>query len=427
MIEIATIKLWSQPVGVVSWDANKGIGVFEFYPRFKKSGLDVSPFMMPISSRTNTFSFPDLRDTSFQGLPGLLADSLPDRFGNELINSWLLSKGRPEGSLNPVEKLCFIGTRSIGAMEFEPATPKQNDKSKLLEIDSMISLVSEIMLHKRTLKANLKNQKGALKNILQVGTSAGGQRAKAIIAYNTKAGDVRSGHGTIPKGFEHYILKFDGVKDKVLGSSGGWGKVEMAYHKMALAAGIDMMPSLLIHENKRAHFITKRFDRVGANGKLHAQTFGALKHHDYNNPTRYSYEDLFATTIQLGCRDHLPQLFRRMVFNVLSMNCDDHVKNFSFLMDRAGNWSLSPAYDICHSYNPNSPWTSQHNLSVGGKRAKINVSDLKKFADSFRINKTDVIIDDVSRVVKNWESFAQEQKVATPIMKDIKRTLGLVV
>ena len=423
MITTATVKIWSHQVGVVQWDPTTGVASFEYFPKFTKSNLQLSPFKMPTSSIGNVFYFPALRDTSFHGLPGLLADSLPDRFGNELINSWLLSQNRPQNSMNPVEKLCFIGSRSMGAMEFIPATPRQSDKSTKLEIDSLISLASDILMQKKTLKENLKTNKDALRQILRVGTSAGGQRPKAIIAYNIETAEVRSGQGETPEGFEHYILKFDGVKDKVLGAAKGWGKIEMAYHKMAVCAGIEMMPCFLIYENKRAHFVTKRFDRKGAKTKIHTQTFGALQHFDYNNPTSYSYEELFTTAINLGCRIQLSELYRRMVFNVFGRNCDDHVKNFSFIMDKTGKWSLSPAYDICHSFNPESTWTKHHNLGVLGKRVDIQENDLLKFADNFKIDHPRRIITEVKESIKKWETFAKIVGVSPVLTKEIKRTL----
>src|SRR6185503_1196916 len=318
---------------------------------FKNLNWDIAPLMMPIGSAQNIFRFPALRKKTdpsldtFKGLPGLLADMLPDRYGSELINLWLAQQGRPPDSMNPVEMLCFIGTRGMGALEFEPVILQESKRTFSIEIDSLVETAQKMLSKKKTFVTNLhEDDEKALLEILRIGTSAGGARPKAVIAYNEHTGEVRSGQTNAPKGFEHWLIKLDGVSDVQLGTSQGWGRVEMAYYHMATACGIDMMPSKLLEENGRAHFMTKRFDRENGSIKHHVQTFCALKHFDYNAVTSFSYEQLFQAMRELK----LPypaaeQMFRRMVFNVLARNCDDHTKNFAFRLRKEDKWELAPA------------------------------------------------------------------------------------
>ncbi len=426
MITKAFIHLWNKRVGAVSWDPATGVGAFEYDAAFVKSGLDPSPIKMPIDTGRTIFSFSELRDLqTFRGLPGLLADSLPDKFGNALINAWLARNGRPTNSLNPVEILCFTGTRGMGALEFEPATPKSNAVSSKVEISSLVEIAGTILSGKKKVKGKLKaDEEKALMDILKIGSSAGGARAKAVIAYNPKTGGVRAGQAAAPKGYSHWLIKFDGVIDTQFGASSGYGRVEMAYYLMAKDAGIEMMECRLLEENGRAHFMTRRFDRVRATSKLHVQSFCAMQHYDFNDMNSYSYEQLFETMRILGLPyPQAEQLYRRMAFNVMGRNCDDHTKNFAFIMDKNGEWNLSPAFDVCHAYRPGSEWVSQHSLSVNGKRKNITREDLIYVARQMNIKRAERILNEVAEAVKMWDVYATQVNVEGKLKRAIEKTL----
>jgi serine/threonine-protein kinase HipA len=434
MISSAYIHLWGKRVGAIAWDDTIHLGSFEFEPSFLSQKFDLAPLKMPISqARGRIFSFPELsKTTTFKGLPGLLSDVLPDKYGNTLINAWLAQQGRPANSLNPVEILCFIGKRGMGALEFEPAEPQSGKAATTIEMNHLVQIAQEIMMGRKEFQTNLNvDEQKALSQILKIGTSAGGARAKALIAFNEQTGELRSGQAEAPKGFTHWLIKFDGVVDTQLslgdgplGTSNGYGRVEMAYYKMALASGIDMMESRLLEEHGRAHFMTKRFDRLPNQGKLHVQSFCGMQHFDFMDVNAYSYEQLFQTMRILRLSyPEAEQLYRRMVFNVLARNCDDHTKNFAFTMNRDGQWHLSPAYDICHAYRPSSPWVSRQSLSVNGQRDRISTEDLLAVANSMNIKKPSQILDEIRTQVSRWELFAEEQQVPTPLLKAIQSTL----
>ena len=372
------------------------------------------------------FSFPDLvSNTTFKGLPGLLADVLPDKFGNQLISAWLAQNGRPENSLNPVELLCFIGTRGMGALEFEPVNFKSSQTAFTIEMDNLVKISQEVVNNSQDFETNLnQDEQKALLDILKIGTSAGGARPKAIIAYNKKTGVIKSGQAKAPKGFNHWLIKLDGVSDSQFGVSTGYGRVEMAYYLMAKACEIDMTESRLLEENGRAHFMTQRFDREDGDIKHHIQTFCAMQHFDFNNVNSYSYEQLFQTMRLLRLPyPQAEQMFRRMVFNVMARNCDDHTKNFAFRLRKDQDWELAPAYDICHAFRPGSEWVIQHVLSINGKRSNISKEDLLTIAKSMNTKKTTEIIQQISEVVKNWYYFAEETKVEPKLSNAIKSTL----
>lgn len=430
-MEVAEVKILGKLAGAVAWDQENGYAAFEFDPGFKRLGWDLAPLKMPVSENRNLFSFPELRKEinspfdTFKGLPGLLADALPDRYGNQLINLWLAQQGRPQDSMNPVEMLCFIGTRGMGALEFEPAVPKESKQSFSVEIDSLVATAQKILNQREAFSANFwEDEKQAVLDILKIGTSAGGARPKAVIAWNEKTGEVRSGQAKAPKGFEHWLIKLDGVSDVQLGSSTGYGRVEMAYYNMATACGIKMMPSRLLEENGRAHFMTKRFDREGGEVKHHVQTFCAMKHFDFNLVNSFSYEQLFQCMreLRLSYAD-AEQMFRRMVFNVIARNCDDHTKNFAFLLKQDGKWELAPAYDLCHAYRPSSEWVSQHALSINGKRKEITKADLLVIGESIRCKKASGIVDEINDTVNHWKNFADEVEVAPGLRDEIAKTL----
>jgi serine/threonine-protein kinase HipA len=426
MITTAYINLWSERVGAVAWDSNTQTASFEYDPKFIANKWDVAPLKMSLNQANQIFSFANLvRNTTFKGLPGLLADVLPDKYGNQLINAWLAQNGRPENSLNPVELLCFIGTRGMGALEFEPVNFKSNQTAFTIEMDNLVKITQEVVNNRQEFETNLNDdEQKALLDILKIGTSAGGARPKAIIAYNEKTGIIKSGQAKAPKGFNHWLIKLDGVSDSQFGASTGYGHVEMAYYLMAKACEIDMSESRLLEENGRAHFMTQRFDREDGDIKHHIQTFCAIQHFDFNNVNSYSYEQLFQTMRLLRLPyPQAEQMFRRMVFNVMARNCDDHTKNFAFRLRKNQDWELTPAYDICHAYRPGSEWVSQHALSINGKRNAITKEDLLTIAKSMNIKKATEIIQQTSEVIKNWTTFAEETKVEPKLKEAIKSTL----
>lgn len=430
-MQVAEVKIWGKLVGAVAWNTEMGFATFEYDPKFKQLGWDLAPLKMAISDNRNQFSFPELRKDknsvfdTFKGLPGLLADALPDKYGNQLINLWLAQQGRPIDSMNPVEKLCFIGSRGMGAMEFEPAVFKESKRAFSIEIDSLVSIAQKMLDKREAFSTNLKkDEEQAVLEILKIGTSAGGARPKALIAWNEKTGAVKSGQTKAPNGFEHWLIKLDGVSEEQLGGTHGYGRVEMAYYNMAIACGIEMMPSRLLEENGRAHFMTKRFDREGAEVKHHTQTFCALKHFDFNLVNSFSYEQLFQCMreLKLSYKD-AEQMFRRMVFNVIARNCDDHTKNFSFLLKKEGKWELAPAYDVCHAFRPGSEWVSQHALSINGKRKDITKADLLVVGKSINSKKASEIIDEINYTVNQWKTFANGVNVKTYLRDEIAKTL----
>lgn len=427
----AFVKIWGKLVGAVAWDEKSGIASFEYDSRFKTFGIDLSPFKMPIDKRQTIFSFPELRRNTqssfdtFKGLPGLLADVLPDKYGNQLINLYLAQNGRPADSMNPVEMLCFMGTRGMGALEFDPSMHKETVRTSSLELESMVELAQRLLSNKQSFKTNFINENDkAISEILKIGTSAGGARPKAVIAYNEKTGEVRSGQTNVPKGFQHWLIKLDGVSDVQVGASSGYGRVEMAYYNMAIASGINMMPSKLLQENGRAHFMTKRFDRDENNTKHHVQTFCALKHFDFNEVNSFSYEQLFQTMRELNLNyADAEQMYRRMVFNVLARNCDDHTKNFSFLLKENSKWELAPAYDICHAYKPQHQWVSQHALSINGKRKDFTNADLLQIGKSISCKNAASILEEIQEVVSQWKYYAKEVDLLPKIREEISKTL----
>ncbi|MFN4976094.1 MAG: type II toxin-antitoxin system HipA family toxin [Bacteroidota bacterium] len=427
----AFVHIWGTMVGAVAWDNSTSLATFEYDSGFKNKNWDLSPLKMPLQATKNIFNFPELKPEfnspfdTFKGLPGLLADVLPDKYGNQLINRWLAQNGRVPNSMNPVEMLCFIGTRGMGALEFEPAALKESKRTFSIEIDSLVDIAQKMLSNKSSFTTNLKKEdEQAIIEILKVGTSAGGARPKAVIAYNERTGEVRSGQTNAPKGFEHWLLKLDGVSDVQLGASSGYGRVEMAYYNMAIACGIDMMTSRLLEENGRAHFMTKRFDREDGDVKHHIQTLCAIQHYDYNAVSSFSYEQLFQTMRELKLSyPEAEQMFRRMVFNAIARNCDDHTKNFAFRLKKNGQWELAPAYDICHAYKPDHQWVSQHSLSMNGKRKGISKNDLLVIGKSIRCKHASIIIEEIESIIMNWKKFANEVGVSGKLRDAIDTTI----
>lgn len=413
--QIADVVLWGTRVGVVTWDIERQLGFFRYDPDFLSAPVEVAPLMMPKSS--SIYFFEGLNRSSFKGLPGMLADALPDKFGNQLIDRWLVEQDRDPASFSPVERLCYVGNRGMGALEFYPATAPQQLQQQVFDIEALVKQANQVLNDRRdfSVKWSDNHEHLALQAILQVGTSAGGARAKAIVAWNPHTQEVRSGQVEHSEGFQHWLLKFDGIgnnRDKELADPQGFGRIEYAYAEMAKAAGIEMTECRLLEENGRAHFMTRRFDRTESGKKLHMQSLCAIAHYDFNMAGAYAYEQAFRVVRQLKIdAEHasLTQLFRRMVFNVIARNQDDHTKNIAFLMDRRGRWSLAPAFDMTYAYNPAGQWTSQHQMSVNGKRDKFTEDDLVaagKKAD-LKPGQSRKIIDEVKTAVEEWPYFAK--------------------
>lgn len=430
MITEAFVKIWGMRVGAVIWDAQRSLALFEFDPKFLKAQIDLAPLTLPIANAGGrVFSFPELRSSeTFAGLPGLLADVLPDKFGNDLINAWLARSGRAANSMNPVERLCYTGSRGIGALEFEPTLSDIKTSSTKIDLEQLVDLAQNI-LHERTAwQGNLnEGEEKTLLDLIKIGTSAGGARAKAVIAYHPTTGEVRSGQGNVPDGFEHWLIKFDGVNDTQLGTSQGYGRVEMAYSLMAAACGISMAPCKLLEEGDRAHFMTKRFDRNANGDKVHMQSLCAMAHFDFQQVSIYAYEQLFGVMRSL----YLPysaaeQMFRRMVFNVMAKNCDDHTKNHAFILPKGGQWQLSPAFDVCHAFRPGSNWVSQQSLSVNGKRSGIKRNDFMEVAKAMNIKKAKQTIDEVAEACSQWPKFARQTEVPSKLSKAIHNTFETI-
>ncbi len=428
-VDTAMVHLWGDLVGAVSWLDDRQLGIFEYDPEFLKKGLDISPIHMGLEDARQgnaKFLFSALDKNTYLGLPGLLADALPDKFGNRLIDAWLARNDRGGTRFSPVERLCYTGKRGMGALEFSPTMIKKYDMPVPVEVSELTRLAQEMMTEHRVIDVALdeseKDNADAILDILRVGTSAGGARPKAVIAINQQ-GNVVSGQAQVPKGYDYWILKFDGVTELELGKSNGFGRVEYAYYLMAKAAGINMTECRLLEENGRAHFMTKRFDRINGE-KLHMHSLCGVGHFDFNQAGGYSYEQAFTVMrkLYLSKADAAEQ-YRRMLFNVLARNLDDHTKNIAFLMRPDGQWQLSPAYDMIYSHNPIGEWTNQHQMTVNGKRDNVTREDLIKIGESISLSKPDVILAEVVAAVEKWPVFARQTGVEKVMTKEIENAI----
>ncbi len=431
MSTLAEVRLWGRTIGAVSLQEGEDFASFEYDAAFAQSGIEVAPLVMPLSRRV--YRFPALSRQTFHGLPGLLADSLPDRFGNALIDAWLATQGRQADSFNAVERLCYTGERGMGALEFAPAIGPGAKQAARIEISQLVELASRVLTHRNNLQASFAAEGGeeALRDILRVGTSAGGARAKAVIAWNPKTNAVRSGQVKAGQGFEYWLLKFDGVsgnKDKELEDPKGYGLIEYAYYLMAQACGIEMSECRLFEEHGRSHFMTRRFDRLAGGEKLHMQSLSALAHYDFNMAGAYSYEQALLVMRQLQLpMQVVEQQFRRMAFNIVARNQDDHVKNIAFLMNKSGGWSLSPAFDITYSFNPSGAWTASHQMSMNGKRDNFTLEDFNACAKtaSMKRGRAAKIVAEVQATVSQWPAFAEQAGVPDGVRKKIHGALNL--
>lgn len=429
-IPVIQIYLWGDPVGAMSWDRERGYADFQFDDRFRRSGLDIAPLMMPLARTRGVVSFPaNARTRCFSGLPGMIADALPDKFGSQLITEWFARQGKTEEMVTPLDRLCYVGKRAMGALEFVPATHVEGvNESTEIYIRELMDLSESIFRERTKFQELIRQNDKTILDILKVGTSAGGAKPKAIIAYNEQTGEVRSGQVPAPEGFSYWLLKFDGgtysEHHEITDNPRGIGNIEYAYHKMATACGISMSECRLLPEGDCNHFMTRRFDRTLSGEKIHMQTAAAIAHLDRD--VRHSYEELFGVLRRLGLHyKDSEQLYRRMVFNVIARNHDDHTKNFSFLMDREGRWSLAPAYDLCFSYNPGGRWTSRHQLSLNGKTDGFTRGDLLAVAQVVGLRDADHIIEEVRASVAAWPDVAKDCLVRKEHIEAIGRTLLL--
>ena len=432
MIRDAGVKLWGTDIGAVTWLEDREIGVFQFDPGFLESGIQLSPLVMPL--RDAPYEFPALARHTFKGLPGLLADSLPDKFGNAIIDEWLAKTGKNIMDFHPVDRLCYIGKRGMGALEFEPAIHELSADRQNLEVDKLVELVNKVLDERAGLGGAFtgKDDRKVIEDILRVGTSAGGARAKAILAWNPQTNEFRSGQVDVGEGFEYWLMKFDGIsnnRDNELADPQGYGKIEYAYYLMAIDCGITMTACRLHHEGGRSHFMTRRFDRTLGGGKVHMQSLGAMAHYDYQQPAAYSYEQAIHVMkrLQLSSEEMKQQVLRTF-FNIIARNQDDHVKNIAFLMNRQGEWRLSPAFDVCYSYNPSGDWTSRHQMSVNGKRDNFTREDLITFATVAGIKKKQAreMIDQVLTSVEKWSEFAELAELSEERMVQIRNSHRLI-
>ncbi len=404
-VKAIEVRIWGKLVGGLAPEPRLGYYAFEYDPAFVRSGIELAPLTMPLSRASSPFLFSDLPEVSFRRLPGMIADALPDDFGNLLIDAWMAREGIRKADITPLDRLAYMGKRGVGALEFRPAI-STGIRSSAIHLSRLVEAA------RRAVRGDLSTDhlaKAALNQIIQVGTSAGGARAKAAIAWNPETKEIKAGQFDVEPGFEHWMLKFDGMgADLELGGSRNYGRIEYAYHLMALAAGISMSESRLMEENGRSHFMTRRFDRDG-NTRHHMQTLCAMMHLDYRQKSTHDYGQFFAVIerLQLGT-SAMEEAFRRMVFNVMAANCDDHTKNFSFILRQGHDWELAPAYDVTHAYNPRGEWTYQHLMAINGRFSGISRSDLLTVADRFSIGRAGEMIEQVGEAVARWPRFALE-------------------
>jgi serine/threonine-protein kinase HipA len=436
VMDIAGVKYGEHDVGAVSLDVETGLGSFEFERRFISMGVEVSPLKMPLSRRI--YSFPEADPDVFRGLPGLIADSLPDDFGNAVLDAWIASQGGSVADITPLQRLKYTGRRGMGALTYHPASRRKGlDSSQQVEIESLVSMAQEVLDERARLGVHLgtrgQEDEDAMLALLSVGLSAGGARPKAVLAFNDDFTKVRSGQVDVPDGFTHFIMKFDGVSEhrrnkEAFGDPMGYGAMEYVYHLMATACGIAMMPCRLLDEGDRRHFITQRFDRDG-NRRRHVQTLNGLAHVSYRQAGSYSYAELLATARELGLGpDDAMQILKRMVFNIIARNHDDHSKNIAFMLDDRNDWRLAPAYDLAYSYKPGSRWVGSHWMKLNGKRDDFTRDDfhsLERLSPIFSKRVIDQTIEETKDHVSRWSDLATEHGVPEPLLKTVAENLRL--
>ena len=429
-IQVIRIYLWDRLVGAMSWDDERGCADFQYDDRFRTSGLDIAPLMMPLARTRGVVSFPaNAKSNCFHGLPGLIADALPDKFGSQLVSEWFARQGKTENMISPLDRLCYVGKRAMGALEFVPASDVEGvNESTEIYIRELMELSELIFKERSRFQELIRQNDKSILDILKVGTSAGGAKPKAIIAFNEETGEVRSGQVPAPEGFSYWLLKFDGgtysEHNEISDNPQGIGNIEYAYYNMAVSCGITMTECRLLPEGDSNHFMTRRFDRTPSGDKIHMQTAAGIAHLDRD--VRHSYEELFGILrrLDLNYKD-FEQLYRRMVFNVIARNHDDHTKNFSFLMDKAGHWSFAPAYDLCYSYNPAGRWTSRHQLSLNSKTDDFTREDLLAVARNIGIRNARHIVEEIRSSVASWPDIAKDCGVRSEHITAIDKNLLL--
>ncbi len=432
MALIVDVKLWGKDVGSLIWNEKLEIAAFQYEPKFLRSQLDIAPITMPLkkSSEERVYQFPSNKNACFGGLPGLIADSLPDKFGTQIINEWFAAHGLPNEQITPLDRLCYVGKRGMGALEFEPCQRFTDlETSSILHIEELTKLADSIFNNRASFQEKLLQENKSILDILKVGTSAGGAKPKAIIAYNDMTGEVRSGQIKAPEGFQYWLLKFDGTTfmehDKITNNPKGIGNIEYAYYRMAQSCGINMMESRLLVEHDYSHFMTKRFDREDNGEKLHVQTLAGIAH--YDRDVRHSYEEAFGVMRKMKLSyPQMEEFYRRMVFNVVMRNHDDHTKNHSFIMNKQGEWKLAPAYDLCYSYSPSGRWTNRHQMSLNGKQDNFSYNDLIDVANKAGINRANEIVEKIVDVASHWNEYAKDCGVKDSHAKEIEQNLLLL-
>ena len=427
---VIEVRIWGQRVGAVAPDAGLGCYVFAYDPAWRRTGIELAPLTMPLADTSPIFAFPNLAEPSYHRLPGLLADALPDDFGNALIDVWMARKGMDKNAVTALDRVAYMGKRGMGALEFKPARGAHRETVEPLQMQNLVEAARKVIQGDRSGDVHAQ---AALANIIRVGTSAGGARAKAVVTWNPQTNEIRSGQFDAAEGFQHWMLKFDGMgKDLDLGGSADYGRIEYAYHLMAQAAGINMSECRLLQENGRAHFMTRRFDReaprfdpdvnVRQTLKHHVQTLCAMDHLDFKQRATHAYAQLFIVLAKLKLGDEAnTQAFRRMAFNVMAKNCDDHTKNFAFRLRQGEAWELAPAYDLTYAHNPQGQWTYQHRLGVNGKFSNITRADLLREADRFGVRRPLGLIADVRAALERWPAFAAEAGLGANTVEGIAR------
>jgi serine/threonine-protein kinase HipA len=418
-VDLIEVRAWGERVGAVARDPRLGFYAFEYAPDFQRAGIELAPLTMPLSRAGEPFIFPELPELTYQRLPAMLADALPDDFGNSLINAWMTQQGVSVGDITPLDRLAYMSRRGFGALEFKPARGPQLRGATAIELSTLVESA------RRVVQGDIgtdRQAQAALLQILSVGTSAGGARAKAAIAWNPSTNEIRTGQFDVEAGFEHWLLKFDGIgPGSSLGDPQGYGRIEYAYHLMAMQAGIAMSPCRLLEESGRAHFMTRRFDRI-RNEKIHTQTLCGMAQLDYRAKGVNDYSQYLDVMRQLKMGpEEYEQAFRRIAFNVMASNCDDHTKNVSFVLRDRRTWVLAPAYDLIYAYNPKGEWTYQHLMSVNGQFSEIKRADLLSLADRFQIGSATKVLAQVKAAVASWPDFARQAKVS-PHMQSIIRS-----
>jgi serine/threonine-protein kinase HipA len=429
--DLAEVKIWGERVGAISFDRSTGFGTFEYDRAWFNYGLELFPMHMPLSEEQ--FTFTDVSRQTYKGIPPGLADTLPDDFGNAVINAWLAREGRDPDTFSPVERLLYTGSRGMGALEYSPAIGQVNAPSGELQLNSLVDVAQQILDKREAFDVGLHDDnEGAIKALFQIGTSAGGARPKAVIAINEDRSSVLSGQVDTPAGYEHYLIKFDGISQKNIdqetyGDPQGFGRMEYAYFNMARDAGITIMDCELLEKDGLSHFMTRRFDRIEGE-KMHYQSLCAMAHADYKVPGAYSYEGMLGVMRNLRLsRTEQIELYRRMVFNVVARNQDDHTKNFGFIMGKDGEWALAPAFDIAYSYKKGSPWVNDHQMTINGLRNDFKRSDLLSVGSAItRFKKeSEKIIDEVTEVVSEWAAYADDAGVFPSLKTEITGNLRI--